>query len=53
MAVGNLTIRVSTKWWMRIYINTLIVLCQLTGAQPNMDRVDYWLRRGVTFKVVK
>lgn len=53
MAASHLTIKVSVKWWMRVYINTLIALCQLTGAEPNMEHVSYWLRRGVTFKVGK
>lgn len=42
-----LLITVRPRWWLPIYLRTLIFLCQLFGAEPHWERVNYWVRRGL------
>lgn len=49
-AVMHIEIRVA--WWLFPYLSTVGALCCLFGVEPNMDRVGYWVRKGLTFKPV-
>ena len=48
--VVHLEIRVA--WWVFPYLNTVRWMSYLIDVEPNMDRVDYWLRKGLTIKPV-
>lgn len=48
--MGHIEIRVA--WWLFPYLNTVRALSFLLDVEPNMDRVDYWIRKGLTFKPV-
>ena len=51
MAKMFLEIRVSVRWWCRLYIFALVVLCKLFDAEPNWTRVNWWLERGMRIDV--
>jgi hypothetical protein len=51
MATTTLTLRIKLAWWVPLYVNTLAILCHLLNAEPNMDRVRYWIGRGVKVRV--
>lgn len=50
---AHLNVKIEFKWWFRVYLNTLASLCSMTGTEPNMERVEYWLKRGFTMRIVK
>lgn len=50
MSASVMCIEIRVAWWLFPYLNTVRVLCYLLGVEPNMDRVDYWVRKGLTFK---
>jgi hypothetical protein len=41
------------RWWLRWYLYGVVTMHALTGLRPDMDRVTWWIRRGLTVKVVK
>jgi hypothetical protein len=47
MAVRAVTITLRLTWWLRIYMSTLALLCYLTGMEPDMERVGYWIKKGI------
>jgi hypothetical protein len=52
MATTNtmLTITVKFAWWLPPYLNTVVMLCRLFNAEPNMERVSYWIGKGIRVK---
>jgi hypothetical protein len=49
----TLTLKVSIAWWLPVYLQTLKTLCQITGMEPNMERVGYWVSRALKTEVVR
>lgn len=47
MAEGTVTITIRLTWWLRIYLMTIALLCEITGMEPNMDRVGFWIKKGI------
>ncbi len=43
--------RVVLAWWVKPYIHTVAFLCAITGQEPNLERTNYWVTRGVTIKL--
>lgn len=52
MNVAVMRIEIHVAWWLFPYLNTVRGLCFLFGVEPNMHRVDYWVRKGLTIKPV-
>ncbi|MGK5053600.1 hypothetical protein [Janthinobacterium sp. RB2P8] len=50
MSAVVMRIEIHVAWWLFPYLNTVRALCFLLGVEPNMARVDYWVRKGLTFK---
>jgi hypothetical protein len=50
MSTTTITLRVTYAWWLRPYLNTVIALCGLFNAEPNMDRVSHWIGKGIKLK---
>jgi hypothetical protein len=46
--VKHLEIRVA--WWLFPYLKTVYALSYLLGVEPSRDRVEYWVRKGLTIK---
>lgn len=47
----NLSIRVA--WWVRWYLAGVAIAARLSGATPNMNKVERWIRRGLSVHVSK
>jgi hypothetical protein len=48
--ISTLTVTVHLRWWVIPYMRTVAMLCILFHAQPNWNRVTYWLMRGLYVK---
>lgn len=55
MAHRTVTLKVEVKprWWLNLYLNTLVMFCRTFRRKPNMERVGYWINRGVVARLVK
>ena len=45
-------VEIRTAWWLFPYLNLVGALCYLFGVEPNMDRFNYWVHKGLAFKLV-
>lgn len=46
------TLCVEWRWWVPLYLQTLVMLCTLCGTHPDIDKVvAFMVRRGL--KIVK
>ena len=52
-AVNTIAFRVNTAWWLRLYLYGIVIVNHFTGMSPNMDRVAYWIEKGLSVEVVK
>lgn len=48
----SITVSIKLAWWLRLYLRAVGFACDLTGLEPNMDRVGWWVARGITVKLV-
>lgn len=51
VSIDKMSVRIKLSWWLRVYLNTLGVLCNLTGMEPNNERVGLWISKGVRVKI--
>ncbi|MBV2181696.1 MAG: hypothetical protein KUL86_10755 [Castellaniella sp.] len=51
MAQRQVAIRVSVAWWLRWYLAGVTLMCRMTGCQPNIERVMYWVRRSIRMRI--
>lgn len=35
------------RWWLRVYLDCVVFTSNLTGLEPDWERVNYWVGRGV------
>ena len=52
MSATVIHIEIRVAWWLFPYLNTVGALCCLFGVELNIDRVNYWVRKGLAFKLV-
>jgi hypothetical protein len=41
------TVSIKLAWWVPAYIAGVRFMAELTGLEPDMDRVEKWIRRGI------
>jgi hypothetical protein len=51
--MATITLHVRLAWWWKPYIYGLATMAALTGAEPNWDRVNYWIGRAMTLGCAK
>jgi len=51
MKVGDIKVGISYRWWLRPYLYCLVAACWLAGKEPDMSKVEYWLKRGIRMRV--
>jgi len=49
----TVTMQVRVRWWVKHYLAAVALGCYLTGRQPNVDRVSWWLDRGIRLRDVR
>ena len=49
------TVRASIRmrWWLRCYLAAVIWFARATGMEPDWDRVDRWIRRGLVLQTTR
>lgn len=47
MAGVTLTVATRWRWWFRFYLVALRLGVGVTGIEPNWERVEWWIRRGL------
>ena len=52
MAQASMTIKVKVKWWLKLYLSGLIMICWLTDNEPDVDKVQFWLNKGIKLEKV-
>ncbi|MEO8641860.1 hypothetical protein [Pseudomonas sp.] len=52
MKVANIKVSVKMTWWLRAYLRGVGFACDLTGLEPNMDRVGWWIARGIKVELI-
>ena len=45
--MGSVTITVRVSWWVRWYVASVALMSNLTGADPDVEKVGRWVKRGV------
>ncbi|WP_177332424.1 MULTISPECIES: hypothetical protein [Pseudomonas] len=39
------------RWWLKFYLAGVLAMAQMTGREPNPERVSYWVVRGLKVEV--
>ena len=52
MSATVMRVEIRMACWLFPYLNLVGALCCLFGVEPNMDRVNYGVRKGLAFKLV-
>lgn len=47
MAADTITVKIKIRWWVPVYVETLIFFCKLFRTEPDYNRVARVLERGV------
>ena len=49
MATRNLTMRICIKkaWWLPLYLNGVVLVSILTNRDPDWQKVERWVKRGI------
>lgn len=48
---STITFTVSLAWWVMPYVRTVALLCRVLDVEPNMDRVGYWVGKGIKLRI--
>jgi len=41
------------RWWLRCYLCAVMWFARVTGMEPDWDRVERWIRRGLVMKATR
>ena len=47
----SITVSVKLSWWLPAYIACVRFVSEMTGLEPDMDRVEVWIRRGIKLQL--
>lgn len=51
MSAMTSTVSIKLAWWLPAYIAGVRFMAELTGMEPDMDRVEKWIRRGIKLNI--
>lgn len=51
MASNQITLKLTVAWWLRYYIYGVVLMCWMTGAGVNEERVSKWMRRAMKVRI--
>lgn len=43
----KITVKVRIAWWVKPYLRTVLFLCWVFNAEPDMEKVGYWVKKGL------
>ena len=47
MARTTITATLKWRWWLKSYLFGVLLMDRLTACEPNWDRVQHWVRKGI------
>ncbi|WP_312583051.1 hypothetical protein [Atlantibacter hermannii] len=52
MAICTLTVEVKSRWWLPVYIKTLMLFCLMTHREPDYEKVSAFIaKHGISQKL--
>jgi len=52
MKTCSITVSIKLAWWLRAYLRGVGFISELTGLEPDPEKVSWWVERGVTIKLL-
>jgi len=49
--VKTYRIHVRWAWWLRCYLGAVVICSRVTGLEPDWERLESWIRKGVVVDV--
>ena len=49
----TITASIGLRWWVRWYLRAVVWFAGQTGMQPNWQRVEWWIRRGLVVRAAR
>ena len=46
-------LQVRTRWWLRHYLAGVALVSHLTGMEPDPEKMERWIRRGLKVLAVR
>lgn len=46
----TITLTIKYRWWLGYYLSGVKLTAQITGLDPDFQRVKRWVSRGIYFK---
>lgn len=43
---------IKLRWWLRLYLAAVLGMAKLTGMEPDMAKVEWWIKRGLVLRVM-
>jgi hypothetical protein len=50
---GAVTATVRMRWWLRCYLASVVWFAKATSKEPDWDRVERWIRRGLVLRTTR
>lgn len=47
---ATVTASIRLRWWLRWYLAVVVWTARVTGLEPNWDRVEWWIHRGLVVR---
>lgn len=52
MAMSSLSVEIKSRWWLRVYIKTLTMLCLMMRCEPDYQKVgNFIVKYGISHKL--
>ena len=50
MATCPITLKVHVAWWIKPYCYLLSCFCAITGMEPDMEKIERTIHKGITIR---
>lgn len=50
---ATVTVSVRLRWWLRWYLAAVAWFARTTGMEPDWERVEWWIRRGLVLRTTR
>lgn len=49
----TVTASIRIRWWLRLYLAAVVWFARATGTEPDWERVEWWIRRGLVVRTTR
>lgn len=49
----TVTASIRMRWWLRCYLAAVVWFARATGTEPDWERVEWWIRRGLVLRTTR